>query len=84
MEEKEMLEMDFEAGEVRRGDKVLMSIEEFTFLIGSAVAYNNTFPIPQTQDFVNEVRELVGEGFTREQYADFKKEMAKYMNNENE
>ncbi len=80
---EEQLELNFETGRINRGEMELMTLEELLFLLGSAIQYNSMFPIPESETFVNTLRETVGTGFTSEQYEDFKKEMQKFMNNEN-
>ncbi|MBP1308936.1 hypothetical protein JOD82_001956 [Paenibacillus sp. 1182] len=69
------LTIDFENGKVLRGENVLMTTEELLFLIGSVVQYNNMCPIEQSQEFVADLHERAGTGFTTEQFVDLKKAM---------
>ncbi|ADO59701.1 hypothetical protein [Paenibacillus polymyxa] len=73
------LTIDFESGKVLRGETELMTTEELLFLIGSAVQYNNMFPIEQSQKFVADLHELAGTGFTTEQFAEMKKAMKEWQ-----
>lgn len=77
--EKEEGILNFETGEILRNNQQIMTLEELLFLVGSAIQYNNMFPIQQSEKFVNELRETVGMGFTKEQYEEIK-EMMKEMN----
>lgn len=78
-----MLELNLETGRINRGEMELMTVEELLFLLGSAIQYNQMFPVPESEAFINTLRETVGTGFTSEQYADFKAEMKKYLSDEN-
>lgn len=68
----EELELNFETGKVMRGETELMTLEEMIFLVGSAVQYNNMFPIQQSEEFVANMRESIGLGFTKEQFEEIK------------
>jgi hypothetical protein len=59
---QEELSLDFESGNVSRGDTPLMTM----------------FPIPESEDFVSKLRERIGLGFTKEQYEEIKKQMQSF------
>lgn len=70
--EDQEIGINFETGEVNRGDAVLMSLDEMIFLLDSANQYNNMFPIEQSQKFISELRKRIGLGFTHEQFTEMK------------
>lgn len=72
------LMIDFETGKVTRNETELMTLEELLFLLGSAVEYNNMFPIEESQKFVAELHEMVGTGFTPEQFKEFTEAMKEW------
>lgn len=70
--DQEEIGINFETGEVTRGEMVLMNLDEMLFLLDSANQYNNMFPVEQRQKFMTELRERIGLGFTADQYAEMK------------
>jgi hypothetical protein len=52
--------------------KRLMDLDELLWLVGSAVKYVESFPEELGEDFVRELREIVGMGFTNEQFETIK------------
>lgn len=80
MENKnEELCLDFEKGCVLRGETPIMNLEELLFLLDSAVQYNSMFPIEQSQEFVAELHDRIGTGFTKEQFEEIKKLQAQFL-----
>ena len=47
-------------------------MDELLWLVGSAVKYVESFPEELGEDFVRELREIVGMGFTNEQFETIK------------
>lgn len=78
----EELTIDFIEGKVLRGEQELMTLEELLFLLDSANSYNEMFPIEQSEEFVGELRELIGLGFTKEQMKEYKESLQEYMQGE--
>lgn len=70
---EEELVLNFEEGKILRNDKELMTLDELLFLLGGAVQYNGFAPIPQSEEFIAELREVIGLGFTKEQFEEIKK-----------
>lgn len=75
-ENKQELGLDFERGVVLRGEETLMTLEELLFLLDSANRYNSMFPVPQSQEFMGDLRDRIECGFTAEQFAEIKQMMA--------
>jgi hypothetical protein len=65
---KEELELNFLNGEITRGGNFVTTLDELLFLLDSAVQYNNMCPITESQDFIAELRERIGLGYTKEQF----------------
>ncbi|MEK3673573.1 hypothetical protein [Paenibacillus sp. FSL R10-2771] len=72
MMENEELELNFETGEIKRGETLIMTLDELLFLLDSANEYNDMFPIEQSQAFMAELRARIDLGFTPEQFAEIK------------
>ncbi|OMD21315.1 hypothetical protein BJP48_30045 [Paenibacillus odorifer] len=70
--EKEEMTLNFETGEILRGDEPVMTLDEMLFLLDSANQYNNMFPIEQSQTFMANLRKRIDLGFTAEQFAEIK------------
>lgn len=82
LEDREnMVGLDFEKGQVMRGETFLMTVDELLWLIGSAIKYDEMDSIPESQKFVNSIRDYTGQGFTTEQFAEIKLIMQKYVEN---
>lgn len=84
MMNNEELGLDFETGKVTRGDVEIMNLEELLFLLDSAVQYNSFNPIPESEEFVADLRERVGLGFTKEQFQEMKEYVKQFNSNEEE
>jgi len=72
LENDNELGINFETGEVSRGELVLMNLDEMLFLLHSAVRYNTMFPIEESEKFIAELRDQIGLGFNTEQFNEFK------------
>lgn len=76
--EQEEYTLDFQKWKILKGDKELIDLDDLLFLLESGVRYNEMIPIPESQKFVEELRERVGLGFTKEQFEEIKKEMQRF------
>lgn len=76
--EQEEYTLDFQKWKILKGDKELIDLDDLLFLLESGIRYNEMIPIPESQKFVEELRERVGLGFTKEQFEEIKKEMQRF------
>ena len=75
LRQEEDVELNFDTGEITRGDQVLMTLEEVVFLVGAAVQYNSMAPTEKSEQFVADLAEAVGMQMTPEQFAEIKQMM---------
>lgn len=76
--EQEEYTLDFQKWKILKNDKELIDLDTLLFLLESGVRYNEMIPVPEGQKFVEELRERVGLGFTKEQFEEIKKEMERF------
>ncbi len=72
MEENELI-FDFENKSIKRGMEQIITFEELLFLMGCAKEFENMGMYPPASEFMAELREVLGFGFTREQFEQIKK-----------
>ena len=76
--EQEEYTLDFQKWKILKNDKELIDLDTLLFLLESGLRYNEMIPTPKGQKFIEELRERLGLGFTKEQFEEIKEEMKRF------